>query len=146
MAAPLRIKGGRFLFRWMAGGVIVAGVGAVPFHLFLGPDGLRSWLWGAGISLFNCLWGTLLILWGVDRSNTAYLGSVLGGFLGRFVVALSMFYVLQHQPGIHAVILALSIVGFYFLGMILEIHFLHKEVLNLRATRREGRTTDGCSD
>ena len=131
-------KGASFLIRLVVGGILVAAVGSLPIYFLYGRDALVSWWVGAGVSLVNCFWGTLLIVWAIDRSNNAVLAAVCGGFFGRLVLASAAFYLLWGVPGIDGIVLALSIVGFYFVGMIVEIRFLHKHVLYARAAGGDG--------
>jgi hypothetical protein len=134
-----------FLWRLLAGGTLVALVGSVPMALLLGREAVVSWWAGAGVSLVNCFWGTLLIVWAIGRSHQAVLAAVCGGFFGRLVLASAAFYVLWGRPGMDGIVLALSIVGFYFVGMIVEIHFLHKHVLHVRPAGGGGGRERECA-
>jgi len=133
-----------FLAPLVVGGVSVAALGTVPLGLLVGCDAVASWWIGAGVSLANCLWGTLWIAWAVGRSHSALLAAVGGGFFARLVLAGSAFYLLWGRAGIDGVVLALSIVGFYFVGMVLEIRFLEKHVLRTHPSRRREAGSPGA--
>lgn len=114
--------------------VAVAAALAMPMYWLAGVDGVQSWLLAAGVSLFNCIWGTVLLLWGLGRGNFEFQLGVIGGFVGRMIVTMVAFGLLLSRPGVDAGVLLASLIGFYFMGVLLERRLLTKEVLTSSTT------------
>ena len=121
----------RFGLRLSGIGLLLAILASGPVFALAGSKGLVSWWIGAGISLFNCLWGTLLICWGVRHGHMQFQLAVLGGFAGRLVVVLGAVAVIATSADVDLGVLLLSLMGFYFLGVVIEMRFLYRDVLKL---------------
>jgi len=125
----------RLIPRLALAGVVAAALLSLPVHLMSGPDGLRALGLGALVSLVNCFWGARLLLWGIARGNYEVQIAVFGGFFGRMVLAIAAVALLGPLPGVDAAVLLLSVVGFYFVGVFVEVRFLYREVLVGRAPK-----------
>ena len=81
---------------------------------------------GLAISFGNALIGFALLSWGYKRSYKAFLLSVYGGIIFRFLLIFSLLFVLIGALNFDRVALMLSLVATYFLFMGLEIFQIHR--------------------
>lgn len=81
---------------------------------------------GLAISFGNALIGFAFLSWGYKRSYKAFLASIYGGIIFRFLLIFSVLFVLIGALNLNRVALLLSLVSTYFLFMGLEIFQIHK--------------------
>ncbi len=124
----------RFLaFLLPVSGVVALGAGTLVSRTF-GPEAFRAFAWGAALSTFVCYLGFLLTVWAIPRSPNAQLASVVLGFLGRMIALTAAIFFLSRFGGLAVEPLGLSIIGFYFLAMALEMVFLYRSGLLWKGT------------
>jgi len=119
--------------RFLAWLVPVAGTAALAAGFFVartwGDAALTAFTWGAALSTAICYLGFLLTVWAIPRSPNAQLASVVFGFLGRMITLTAAIFVLSRFAGLKVEPLGLSIIGFYFICMALEMVFLYRSGL-----------------
>lgn len=119
----------RFLIRLLPiVGVAALGAGYVVARTW-GDEALAAFAWGAALSTVVCYLGFLLTVWSIPRSPNAQLASVVFGFLGRMITLTAAIFVLSRFAGLKVEPLGLSIIGFYFICMALEMVFLYRSGL-----------------
>ena len=86
--------------------------------------------WGHAVqSTLDCYSGFVLTVWAIPRSPNAQLASVVFGFLGRMITLTAAIFVLSRFAGLEVEPLGLSIIGFFFVSMTLEMVFLYRSGL-----------------
>jgi predicted permease len=81
---------------------------------------------GLAISFGNAILGFALLSWGFKRSHNAFLLSVYGGTILRFLLIFSLLFILIGALNLDRVALIFTLVATYFLFMGLEIFQIHK--------------------
>ncbi len=81
---------------------------------------------GGSISLVNGVIGFALVKWGLQKSPTALIGAVLGGFLLRLFMVMFAVLALIQLTAVNPYALGLSVVGFHFLFMVLELYSIRE--------------------
>ena len=83
---------------------------------------------GALLSTVNVLAGFLTIEYSFEKSYTVFLKTVLGGMGMRMVVMLGLMLLLILVVRLETVPFTISLLGFYFVYLVLEILYLQKKV------------------
>jgi len=115
----LRISGYWF------GGVALALL--YPFFAWASDEVREGILAAAGLSLFYHFFGFIIIEWSWAKSNLAFLKYVLAGITFRLVIMAISVLVFVKIIGIQPLSLLISLMLFYVLNLMLEIHFLQKK-------------------
>lgn len=116
-------------------GLPMIGVGSWICHQIYGlPSVTLGFVVGSSVSLANAVAGTVLLQWGLGRSPNALLAVVLGGFLARLIVVLLVLLGLMHLTSINPYALGLSVAGFYFAFMFVELFGLRERLFPTRKT------------
>jgi hypothetical protein len=127
----------RFLRSVLVVTLVAAGVLAYPTIAWASPEVVRSIVASGIIALVNVVLGLIVLEWGIDKPNGAFMYSVFGGMgvrMGLILVTLTVLLLNSY----HALSLALSLMGFYVLYSIIEIVYTLRE-LNRRPARRSTR-------
>jgi hypothetical protein len=111
--------------------IVVGSMGAV-WNALDGGQRLAAAV-GAGLASVNTVLAYAFVLWGERRSNTMFLGAVLGGMVGRMGAMLAAVVASVLWLGLPKVPLAVSLLSYFVLFLILELTILHKK------TSREAR-------
>ena len=130
----------RFALVLTAATVVVAFALSWPVARVAGAAGVYGWWIGAGVSLFNCAWGTALLVQSLKQGPRAFQTALYVGMLGRMAVVFAVVGALHAVGGVDSGVLVLSVVGFYFLGVILEHRFLFGKVLGTTRSFAGGRS------
>ena len=112
-------------------GLVFAGVTiliVVPLSIYANREVVWSVVAGGLASLFHLLLGYLFIEYGFDKSNTTFLKVILGGTLLRMFLLIGIVLLLVRVYQFQAMSLMVSLLLFYVLNLLLEIHFLQKKV------------------
>ncbi len=91
----------------------------------LAGTGWASWA-GLFIAFANALVGFAIISWGLEKKDKQFYGAFFGGMLVRFVVIFLILFLLIKFFDFHEVVLAVSLLVFYFSFLILEIWSINK--------------------
>jgi hypothetical protein len=81
------------------------------------------------LSTVNVLLGFLAIECSFERSYSTFLKAVLGGMGLRMVLMLGAMWVLISMFQMHALALALSMLGFYLVYLVMEILYIQRKVV-----------------
>ena len=87
--------------------------------------GYAAAAFGAGLAAANAIAAYVLALWGAGRSQTAFLGAVLGGMVGRMGVMLLAVVGGILILGLPKVPLAVSLLSYFVAFLVLELSVLH---------------------
>jgi hypothetical protein len=98
------------------------------------PLGLRrldpatGWaaLYGAALAVINSIAAHFFVLWSERRSTNVFLGTVLGGMVGRMAVLLIAVVAGIVLLGLPRVPLAVSLLSYFVLFLVMEITILHR--------------------
>ena len=82
---------------------------------------------GGGLAAGNTVSAHLLVRWGTGRSNTAFMGAVLGGMVGRMGLMLAAVVAGILRLGLPKVPLAVSLLSYFVAFLILELAVLHRQ-------------------
>lgn len=107
---------------------VVALLGGYPLLKYGSADVVAGVLLGAGISTINVLLGFLAIELSFNKSYTVFVRTVMGGMGVRLVIMLGLLALLIGIFRVHAVALALSLLGFYAVFLLLEVLFIQRKV------------------
>jgi hypothetical protein len=116
---------------WKLVGLVFLGVAVfvvVPLAIYTDRELVRSVVAGGLASLFHLLLGYLFIEYGFEKSNTTFLKVILGGTLARMFLLLGIVLLLVRVYQFQPVSLMISLLLFYVLNLVLEIHLLQKKV------------------
>lgn len=83
---------------------------------------------GAALSLMNFLLGFLAIEYSYERSHTTFLKVVLGGMIVRLLAMTAAVVVLIKVCEFDALVLMLTLLGYYVVNLMFEVVFLQKKV------------------
>ena len=100
----------------------------VPLSIYANRELVRSVVASGLASLIHLLLGYLFIEYGFDKSNTTFLKVILGGTLIRMFLLVGIVLLLVRVYQFQTVSLMVSLLLFYVLNLILEIHLLQKKV------------------
>jgi hypothetical protein len=100
----------------------------VPLSIYTDHELVWSVIAGGLASLFHLLLGYLFIEYGFEKSNTTFLKVILGGTLVRMFLLVVIVLLLVRVYHFQTVSLMASLLMFYVLNLLLEIHFLQKKV------------------
>ncbi len=100
----------------------------VPLSIYTSRELVRSVVAGGLASLFHLLLGYVFIEYGFDKSNTTFLKVILGGTLARMFLLVGIVLLLVRVYQFQTASLMASLLMFYVLNLLLEIHFLQKKV------------------
>jgi hypothetical protein len=100
----------------------------LPLAIYTDREIVRSVVAGGLASLFHLLLGYAFIEYGFDKSNTTFLKVILGGTLARMFLLVGIVLLLVRVYHYQTVSLMASLMLFYVLNLLLEIHFLQKKV------------------
>lgn len=92
-------------------------------------------LLGGLLAAANTLLAYALVLWSERRSTKVFLGTVLGGMLGRMAVLLATVVALITWLGLPKVPLAIGLLAYFVLFLVLEITVLHRKTTLTTVTR-----------
>jgi hypothetical protein len=98
------------------------------------PLGLRgldvgsTWavLFGAVLALVNTIAAHFIVLWSEHRSTNVFLGTILGGMVGRMAVLLVAVVTGIVALDLPRVPLAVSLLFYFVLFLVMEITILHR--------------------
>ena len=100
----------------------------VPLSIYANRELVRSVVASGLASLIHLLLGYLFIEYGFEKSNTTFLKVILGGTLARMFLLVGIVLLLVRVYQFQTVSLMVSLLLFYVLNLILEIHLLQKKV------------------
>jgi hypothetical protein len=100
----------------------------VPLSIFTNGEIVRSVVAGGLASLFHLILGYLFVEYGFEKSNTTFLKVILGGTLVRMFLLVGIVLLLVRVYQFQAVSLMVSLLLFYVMNLLLEIHLLQKKV------------------
>lgn len=100
----------------------------VPLSIYSNRELVRSVVASGLASLFHLLLGYLFIEYGFDKTNTTFLKVILGGTLVRMFLLVGIVVLLVRVYQFETMSLMVSLLLFYVLNLILEIHLLQKKV------------------
>jgi hypothetical protein len=112
-------------------GLVFLGVAVfvvVPLAIYTERELVQSVVAGGLASLFHLLLGYLFIEYGFEKSNTTFLKVILGGTLARMFLLVGIVLLLVRVYQFQTVSLMVSLLLFYVLNLLLEIHLLQKKV------------------
>lgn len=103
---------------------------ASPVRSYWGENGLRSFLYGAGLSAFNIAVAYLVNRWAfARRQGAAFVKIVLGGMAVRFLIILVALYIVWEYTSMHLIAFVSALMGFYVILQIVEIGFIQKKLI-----------------
>ena len=113
--------------------VLCCYVGAVvlivlPLFMFANKDIAQSASASSIVSIVHLLAGYVIIEFGFDKPNTLFLKIILGGTALRLLLLVATVFILIRAFQFHTMSLMLSMLLYYVLNLVLEIHFLQKKV------------------
>ena len=109
-------------------GIVALVIGATLGLLWPALDGARkAAAYGAALAGANTLLAFVLARWGFRRSNTVFLGAVLGGMVGRMGVMLAAVVAGVLLLGLPKVPLAVSLLAYFVVFLVFELMVLHRQ-------------------
>lgn len=106
----------------------VAVLVVMPLSIYTNQQLVRSVVASGLASLLHLLLGYLFIEYGFDKSNTTFLKVILGGTLVRMFMLVGIVLLLVRVYQFQVMPLMISLLLFYGLNLLLEIHLLQKKV------------------
>ena len=100
----------------------------LPLSLFTDPSLVRSVVASGVASLIHLLLGYVFIEFGFEKSNTTFLKVILGGTLVRMLLLIGVVLLLIRVYQFPPMSLMISLLLFYVLNLVLELHLLQKKV------------------
>ena len=88
--------------------------------------GYAAAAFGGALAAANAIAAYVLALWGAGRSQTAFLGAVLGGMVGRMGLMLLAVVGGILILGLPKVPLAVSLLSYFVAFLVLELSVLHR--------------------
>jgi hypothetical protein len=107
------IVGGSLLLAW-------------PFLGSLGRQGRLAAACGGSVAAANALLAHVLVLWTEGRSTNVFLGTILGGMVGRMALMLAAVVVAVLGFGLPKVPLAVALLSYFVVLLVLELSVLHR--------------------
>jgi hypothetical protein len=111
----LALVGGSLLLLWPA------------LRAYLDSQGRKAALLGGGIAVANTLVAYATTVWAERRSTKVFLGTVLGGMLGRMALMLLAVVAAVVGLGLPKVPLAVSLLSFFVVFLVIELGVLHRK-------------------
>jgi hypothetical protein len=109
--------------------VLLVGVlAAYPLYRADNREITLGFITGCLISLVNVMAGYLLIEYGIEKPNAAFLKIILGGMIARLLLTPVVVVVLVRVFDFHVLSLTGSLFFSYFLFLVFEILFLNKKL------------------
>jgi hypothetical protein len=110
---------------------IVLGVVTGSLGLVWAASGLDAWsltgaAFGAGLAAANTLLAYALVLWSARRSMNVFLGTVLGGMVGRMGLMLAAMVGAVLLLGLPRLPVAFSLLAYFVLFLVFELSILHR--------------------
>lgn len=96
---------------------------AYPFIAWAGPEVRAAMLAAAAIALMNAVAGLAMIEYGIDKSNSTFMISVLGGMGIRIGIILLVLTILLLN-GFHQMALVLFLMAFYLIYLATELYYV----------------------
>lgn len=115
----------KLVFFCYAGALILV---VLPFFLLASREIAQSVFASSILSLVHLLAGYVIIEFGFDKPNTIFLKIILGGTALRLLVVVATVFVLIRAFQFHTMSLMLSMLLYYVLNLVLEVHILQKKV------------------
>lgn len=122
---------GRYTLVVLAFVTVSLGVVAA-FREALGPAGLLATGVGAGLAAANTLAAYGLLVWSARRSAHVFMGSLLGGMLGRMALMLVAVSVAILYFGLPQVPLVFSLLAYFVGFLVLELCVVQRRPLTER--------------
>jgi hypothetical protein len=107
-------------------GVVILVV--LPLSLFSDREIVNSVVASGVASLIHLLLGYVIVEFGFDKPSTLFLKIILGGTVARLLLLVGVVFVLVRVFQFHTLSLMISLLSFYVLNLVLEIHLLQKKV------------------
>jgi len=109
--------------------VVAASLGLLWPILRGSAEGRGFWAaaFGGGLAAANTVAAHVLTLWGTGRSNTAFMGAVLGGMVGRMGLMLAAVVAGILWLGLPKVQLAVSLLAYFVVFLVVELAILHRQ-------------------
>lgn len=99
-------------------------------------DGARPAVgYGAALAALNTLAAYVLASWSFGRSNTVFLGAVLGGMIGRMGLMLAAVAAGVLLLDLPKAPLGVSVLFYFVVFLVFELAVLHKQTSPARAAR-----------
>jgi len=113
--------------------VLLCYVGAVvlvvvPLFMFTDKDVAQSVCASSVLSFAHLLAGYIIIEFGFDKPNTLFLKVILGGTALRLLLLVATVFILIRAFQFHTLSLMLSMLFYYVMNLVLEVHILQKKV------------------
>lgn len=101
-------------------------------------DGASRWaaVYGAALAVANTILAHFLVLWSEGRPTNVFLGTVLGGMVGRMAVLLLAVVAGIAGLGLPRLPLAISLLSCFVLFLVMEITILHRRTPALSGAGR----------
>ena len=102
------------------------------FRESLGPAGLVATLVGAALAAANTLAAYALVVWSTRRSAQVFMGSLLGGMLGRMALMLAAVAAAILYFGLPQVPLVFSLLAYFVGFLVLELCVIQRRTVTER--------------
>ena len=120
---------GRYTLVVLAFAAATLAVVGAGFRESLGPAGLLATVVGACLAAANTLAAYGLVVWSRGRSAHVFMGSLLGGMLGRMAVMLAAVAAGILYFGLPQVPLVFSLLAYFVSFLVLELCVVQKRTL-----------------
>ena len=100
----------------------------LPLSLLTAREIVNSVVASGIASLIHLLLGYVIVEFGFDKPSTLFLKIILGGTVVRLFLLVGVVFVLVRVFQFHTLSLMISLLSFYVLNLVLEIHLLQKKV------------------
>ena len=107
-------------------GLAAASLAPVLFLVPLDAPGRRAIALGTGMATLNTIAAHAIAVWSLPRSTQVFLGAILGGMVGRMAVLLVGLVIGVLALDLPKGPLAVSLLGYFFLFLVLELAFIHR--------------------
>lgn len=97
-----------------------------PLFKFADVGFIKSFITGFLISLFNSIFGFLIIKWGINKPNKEFVKLILGSVAIRLSLITSLIFALLKFLNFEIYGLVISLILFYFIFFFVEVFFLGK--------------------
>ncbi len=81
---------------------------------------------GIFLGYLNAIVGYLILVWGMKRSQNAFMGAVFGGMIFRFLLLFAILFILIIAVHFRMIPLIISLLFSYFTFLFFEIMFVNK--------------------
>jgi hypothetical protein len=100
----------------------------LPLFLLTTREIVNSVVASGITSLVHLLLGYVIVEFGFDKPSTLFLKIILGGTVVRLLLMVGVVFVLVRVFQFHTLSLMISLLSFYVLNLVLEIHLLQKKI------------------